>query len=59
MTDTQPNHLQGELTSVQHGALERVLLLLQLGSSALSSCEEVLQNGWQKTLSLVLLDEEI
>lgn len=52
-------HLERKLTTIQDGALERVLLLLQLGSCTLSRRQEILQNGRQETLALVLLDEQV
>jgi hypothetical protein len=52
-------HLESELTTVKNSALERVLLVLELRTSTLTSRKKVLENGGKQSLAPRSLDEEV
>ena len=52
-------HLEGELTTVEDGALERVRLVLELGARTLAGGEQVLEDGRQEAFAARGLDEEV
>jgi hypothetical protein len=52
-------HLESELTTVKNSALERVLLVLELRTSTLTSGEKILEDGRKETLTPRSLDEEV
>jgi hypothetical protein len=55
----EDSHLQSQLSTIQHGFLERVLLLFQIRLGPLSRREEVFKNDRQQTFPLILFREEI